>query len=740
MEKYIKGTYKKSIFENEKGYVIGIFKVIETNDEELNVYIDKTITFTGYFAELNEEEKYIFYGDTVDHPKYGFQFNVTRNERIKPDDKEGIIEFLASDLFSGIGEKMAKSIVETLGENVLNKIIEEPSCLNLVNKLSYKKQQMIYNSLIKYEESHQTIIYLTELGFTMREALNIYNKYKTNTIINIEHNIYTVIDDVDDMKFLKVDEIARKKDINLENQTRIKAAIFYVCKKLLFETGDTYFFFEEIYNATIKFLKLNIEEDIIHEYIEQLVLESKIVIEEEKYYLKNIYDAENNIANRIEQLLSKSIKPIKNFDKYLKQIEEKFEIKYDKEQIESIKSSLENNVTIITGGPGTGKTTIIKGIVEMYAITNDYNYDILIDKLALLAPTGRASKRISESTLYPASTIHRFLKWNKDNNKFSVNEYNPNFSELIIVDEVSMIDIDLMNNLLLGLTKNIKLILVGDYNQLPSVGAGELLKNLIESNLIKVNKLNLLYRQSDESYIPVLADDIKNDCLNEFVKTTNDYTFLNCSSNNIKNNLRELCKTLISKGYDYKKVQLMAPMYAGMYGIDELNKELQNIFNPQSELKREIKYGSVIFRENDKILQLVNMPDLNVFNGDIGVIKYIIPDNMSKSKKNEIVVDYDGIEIRYLPKDFIKIKHGYIISIHKSQGSEFNIVIIPISMSYYKMLFKKLIYTAITRAKDKLIIIGEAKAFMYGISNNQEKDRKTDIINKLEKFCIKKEK
>ena len=344
---------------------------------------------------------------------------------------------------------------------------------------------------------------------------------------------------------------------------------------------------------------------------------------------------------------------------------------------------------------------------------------------------------MSESTSLPASTIHRFLKWNKEADEFMVNEYNPDFSNLIIVDEVSMIDNRLMNSLLRGLTNNIKLVLVGDYNQLPSVGAGNVLKDLIGSDIVDTVELDLLYRQDEYSYIPVLANEIKNETIeSDFLIEKDDYKFLECHSDVIIPSLINISKKVINKGYDYKRVQLMAPMYAGVNGIDNINKVLQDVFNPVELSKKEIKYGDVTYRENDKVLQLVNDPDNNVFNGDIGIIKKI--EYKGKSDKPEITIDYDSTLVTYTLKDFNKFKHGFIISIHKSQGSEFELVIMPISSSYKRMLYKKLIYTAVTRAKKRLIIIGEPMAFMYGITNNNEKIRKTGLLQKLFSYMNKK--
>ncbi len=730
MKDYIKGIFRQDIFRSDKGYIIGLLKVLDTNIMDLKDYINKVITFTGYFAELNENEKYIMYGETVLHPKYGMQFSVKEYERVKPEDKDGVIEFLSSDLFKGIGEKMAIRIVNTLGTNAIDMILQDKTCLYQVPRLSEDKINLIYDTLKRHEESSEAIVKLTELGFTLKDALSIYNTYKSNTIKIVENNIYRIIDDIDDINFVKLDEIAIKLNNDIFNLNRIKALIIYVMKNLSFSSGDTYVFLREIYESASFYLKTDIDNALFEEAVSELDAELKIKIEDDKYYLFENFEAEINIANKINYLINKNVTKYKNIDMRVSELEDKYKIKYSDMQKKAIIKALENNITIITGGPGTGKTTIIKAIVELYKILNNFTDRELISNIALLAPTGRASKRMSESTLMPASTIHRFLKWNKEINEFMINEYNPDKSNLVIVDEVSMIDNQLMDSLLRGLTNNIKLVLVGDYNQLSSVGAGNVLKDLIESDIIDVIELDLLYRQDDSSYIPVLANDIKNDEVNEdFLVDRDDYKFLECSSEYILPSIVNIVKKVISKGYDYRRVQLMAPMYAGINGIDNINKVLQDVFNPMEVGKKEIKYGDIIYRENDKVLHLVNDPDNNVFNGDIGVIKSI--NYKGKSGKAEITIDYYGNLVTYTSKDFNKFKHGFIISIHKSQGSEFELVIMPVSSSYKRMLYKKLIYTGITRAKKKLILIGEPRSFIYGVTNNNEKLRKTGLLEKL---------
>lgn len=730
---YIKGNYTHTIYAGDNGFVIGLFKVKETNDEELKDYVNRTITFKGNFDSLNKSEMYYFYGNGVTHPKYGFQYDVLEYERIKPEGKDGIIQFLSSKLFKGVGEKLALKIYNKLGEDALEKILEDKTCLYKIKGLKQEKADNIYDTLVKYEESHSTIVYLTELGFNMRDSLNIYNYYLSNTMTVLNHNPYKIVEDIDDISFTKVDELYERLNIDLLDQRRIEACIIYLMKELNFENGDTYALYEEIYERINKYLNMGLDEVLFNTCLEELEGDLKIVIEDNKYFITDVYDAEVNITNKTKYLLSKEKSNYKKIDNYIEELQDDLNIVYNDDQKKAIKEALINNITIITGGPGTGKTTIIKAIVEIYKKLYGYKQDKAKDHILLLAPTGRASKRMMESTHFPAQTIHRFLKWNKDNNEFGVNEYNPDFHHLIIVDEVSMIDNYLMDNLFKGLTNNIKMVLVGDYNQLPSVGPGNILKDLIDSNRIPTINLEYLYRQGKDSYIPVLAREIRENSLSDYTLNREDYRFVECHKEDILRNIVDICNMCLKKGYDYRRIQIMAPMYAGVNGIDNLNRVLQNIFNPASNDKKEIKYGDIIYRENDKVLQLVNLPDDNVFNGDIGIIKEIKEANESSSGKKELVIDFDGNIVTYEPKDLINIRHGFIMSIHKAQGSEFELVVLPICSSYRRMLYRKLIYTAITRAKRKLIIIGETKAFEYSVENSMENPRKTDLLNKLYK-------
>lgn len=727
---YIKGKYVRSIFSSNTGYVIGIMKVLETNIDDAYDFIDRTLTFTGYFPELKEDENYLFHGEMIDHPRYGIQFQVSDSNLIMPEDIDGLVVFLSSDLFKGIGEKQAKKIVDTLGINTIDRILKEPSCLDLVPKLNNKKKEEIIKTLNEYSSSHRIIVSLTEFGFSMKDALLIYNFYKDLSLDIINDNIYQIIDDINDITFNKIDKIYLNQNKDIYFKERIKSSIFYSLNNLLFENGDTYLNIEELKSETEKILKTNIDNEEFLLYLDELIKEDKIVINENRIYSNNLYKAEEYIADKIKYLINTPKTKINNIDELINDLEIKLDINYNHKQKEAIKSSLENNVTIITGGPGTGKTTIIKSIVQIYSDVcckekNKY------EEIALLAPTGRASKRMMEKTTFPSSTIHRFLKWDKESNSFMVNSDNKNFSKLIIVDEASMLDTEILSSLLEGLTSNIKLVLVGDVNQLPSVGPGNVLKDLIDSGIIKTIYLEELYRQSLHSFIPVLAEEIKTNNLSDnFYEKKDDFVFLECNKDNIYNSISNIAKQISKTNYLDSSI-FLAPMYGGVNGIDNLNKCLQEVYNPISEDKKEIKVGDAIYRESDKILQLVNNPDENVFNGDVGIIEKIITEDESDSKKNEMYINFDGNVVRYLPKDFVNIKHGFIISVHKSQGSEFDLVVIPVCKSYYRMLYQKLIYTAITRAKKKLIIVGEKDSFIYAVNNKEERVRKTSLMEKL---------
>ena len=721
---YIKGNYSKSIYENNTGYVIGIFRVSDTDNENLSDYIGRSITFTGYFHELNNIDTYIFYGELVEHEKYGEQFRVDSYERCRPEEKDSILEFLTSGLFKGIGEKKAKALVDALGKDTLNVILNNPSNLVLIPKITEKDINILHNKLKEYESSYELILYLTDLGFNTRDSMIIYNYYKNKVKNVIESDIYSIIYDINDINFKKIDLIALNMGIEKDSLIRVKASIVYIMNEISNTYGHSYYLYNELLSLIPRVLNCNIVEDSFIYALNELVKDSRIVIVDDKYYLKEMYTAECNIVKRF-RILNDNEKKITKLDTNIKELEKLFNIKYNLNQLEAIRTSLIKDFLIITGGPGTGKTTIIKAILELYRLINKLGYKELNEKVVLLAPTGRASKRMSDATSYPASTIHRFLKWKKDANRFQVNEYNKSNAEFVIIDEASMIDTYLMDSLLKGLSVHCKILIVGDDHQLPSVGAGDVLHDIIESNMLNVVRLKDEYRQDEGSNILNLAYDIRNKTINEEIfNVKDDLTFIKCLDSEVITNIVDIYNTY--KDLDYHELQILAPMYKGLNGIDAINEKIQELFNKKSNNKKECKVGDVIFREGDKVIQLTNMPDDNVYNGDIGIIKEIV-----NSRKKEIHIDYDSNVVKYTPSNFNNFKLAYSISIHKSQGSEFDVVIIPIVKGYNKMLYKKLIYTAVTRCKKKLFIIGDIDALKYASLNDKDDNRRTTIKDYL---------
>jgi len=721
MQIFIKGNYIRSIFQNNTGYNIGVFKVSDTNDEKVADYIGRSITFTGYFHELNNIDTYIFYGKLVNHEKYGEQFQVESYERCKPEEKDSIIEFLTSGLFKGIGEKKATSIVEALGKDTLKIILETPDNLILVPGITKANISTLHNKLKEYEESYELILYLTELGFQTKDAMIIYNTYKKKTKEVIEEDIYQLIEDINEIYFKKVDTIAIRNGLEKDALIRVKASILYIMSEVSNTYGHCFYFFDELASLLPRVLSVRITEEQFNSALKCLEKDLKIIIKEDRYYLREMYEAETSIVKRFRLLNSNKEINDKKLTEKIKELESFYNIKYNNQQLEAIRKSYCRDFLIITGGPGTGKTTIMKGITELYRLMNKLSYEKLEEKIALLAPTGRAAKRMSESTLLRASTIHRFLKWSRETNKFQVNEYNKSKVEFVIIDEASMIDTYLMASLLKGLSANCKIVLVGDDHQLPSVGPGDVLHDLIESNTLEVVKLTELYRQGEDSNIISLAYDIRKKKINrEIFNKDDDLTFIECPDSEVIPNICEISRTY--KDLSYKNFQILAPMYKGLNGIDEINRHVQNIFNPKKKTKKEHRIGEVIFREEDKVIQLTNMPDDNVYNCDIGLIESIL-----LSPKKEIHIDFDNNVVKYTPSNFANFRLAYSISIHKAQGSEFDVAVIPLVKGYSKMLYQKLIYTAVTRSKKKLFIVGDMSALEYSAKNDHNDIRRTTI-------------
>ena len=726
MDIYIKGHYQRSIYQNSNGYHIGLFKVKETNSPQATPFLDKTITFTGYFHELNDMDTYLFFGQIVEHPKYGMQFSVSSYERCKPEEKDAIVEFLTSGLFKGIGEKKAKAIVDVLGKDTLQIILENPDNLILIPGITKTNIDTLHNKLKEYESSYETVLYLSNLGFSTKDSMLVYNYYKDRVKEVIEEDIYQLEYSIYELNFKKIDRIALKNGIEKDSFVRVRAAILYIMEEVSNTYGHSYFYYDEIFQYLPRVLLVRVSDEVYKKAMESLIVDIMVVNKEDRYYLKDMWEAETLIVKRFRLLARKEDEVFKNLEDKLTEMENVFGIIYNDDQRQAILDSIRKNFLIITGGPGTGKTTIMKGIIELYKEVHKLSYEKLAERVQLLAPTGRAAKRMSDATLMPASTIHRFLKWQKETNKFQVNEYHKSKAEVVILDESSMVDTLLMASLLRGISANCKVIMVGDSYQLPSVGPGQVLHDLISSSKLPVIELKELYRQGKDSNILSLAYDVrKGEVFDDVFNKEEDLTFIECSDDDVISNLMDVSSTF--KDLSYKNFQILAPMYKTNCGIDMINQRLQVIFNPKNKSKKELVVGDVIFREGDKVIELTNMPEENIYNGDIGIISQIVTQPAKK-----ITIDFDGNEVTFTAANFNKFRLAYAISIHKAQGSEFDVVVMPIVQGYRKMLYRKLVYTGITRSKKMLYLIGDKKALRQAVNNTSSDVRRTTIKDFLE--------
>lgn len=720
---YIIGKVTHIIFRNEmSGYTVGVLKINETDLKTNNT----TINFVGNFPQIKEKETYKFKGEYNVHTKYGKQFITSSSEKFIPTKKDELVEYLSSDIFP-IGIKTAQKIVDTFGPETIEIIKTNPEALVNIRGITKARADKIHEIMLQYDATNQIALELGKLGFTTTETFAIIKKYDTKALDKVIENIYEVGEKLE-LPYQTIDKIALQ-GLNLEetDPRRIQSTITYIISQMNFETGDTYVLLENLIQNIINIIPSLTENDIEYSLL-YLEKNQKIIITGKEIQLKKFFDAEKNIKDRVEHLLNQKTKPQKNINNKINYLEIKNKITYDDSQKEAILGALNNNIIIITGGPGTGKTTIVKAII--YLLQNIYKASP--DDIALLAPTGRASKRLTESTKLPAQTIHRYLGWDKDTGKFEANIYSPNKEKHIIVDEFSMIDTILLSSLFDGTTKSAKYIFVGDHHQLPSVGEGQILRDLISSNTIKVVKLNCLYRQNEGSYIIDLAGEIRNKNLSSnFTTIKDDYNFIECPTDYTSGIITTIIQKAIQKGFKKEDIQILAPMYKTINGIDNLNKQTQTIMNPPSPSKNEITTNDITYREGDRVLQLINDSEKNVYNGDIGYIKNII----KTPKTTEITIDFDGNKVVYTPKDYQNITHGYAISIHKSQGGEFPIVIIPFCKSFKRMLYNKLVYTAVTRAKKTLILVGDKEAFIYGV-NNDYGNRKTKLKEQLQSIKI----
>ncbi|HHW5841853.1 TPA: SF1B family DNA helicase RecD2 [Staphylococcus aureus] len=737
----IKGTVEAILFQNSDNF----YTVLKVDTIETNEDFDTMPTVVGFLPNIVEGDVYTFKGQVVDHPRYGKQLIAETFEKEMPQTKEAIISYLSSDLFKGVGKKTAQNIVNTLGDNAINDILDDHSVLEKVSGLSKKKQKQIAEQISANQESEKIMIRLHDLGFGPKLSMAIYQFYLGDTLTILDRNPYQLIYDIKGIGFNKADQLARNIGIAYNDNERLKAALLYTLEEECIKQGHTYLPINVVIDLTVDVLNYQDEEVIepekLDEMLQYLNEEKRLIIDNEQVAIPSLYYSEIKSVQNLFRIKTHTNKLTEieqsDLQMHIGEIEDANQVNYAASQKEALQTAINSKVMLLTGGPGTGKTTVIKGIVELYAeihgLSLDYDDYVNDDyPVVLAAPTGRASKRLQESTGLEAMTIHRLIGWNQDTKPEDILENEIN-ARLIIIDEMSMVDTWLFHQFLSAVPLDAQLIFVGDEDQLPSVGPGQVFKDLIESKAIPRVNLTEVYRQQDGSSIIELAHRMKLGQKIDITQRFHDRSFINCQANQIPTVVEKVVTSAVNKGYTMADIQVLAPMYKGNAGIKRLNQVLQDILNPKKKDTREIEFGDVVFRKGDKVLQLVNRPNDNIFNGDIGVIVGIFWAKENALNKDVLVVDFEGNEITFTKQDMMELTHAYCTSIHKSQGSEFPIVIMPIVKQYFRMLQRPILYTGLTRAKTSLVLLGDPEAFDIGLKTNGQA-RLTQLCTLLKNY------
>ena len=710
----LQGQIERITFQNQdNNYIVAKIKVDKTQN---------LVTIVGNIIDPCPGEILIMQGKWINHPKFGTQFLINNYKTKYPATETGIIKYLGSGLIKGIGPVMAKKIVQCFKEHTLDIIENNIKKLTKIEGIGKKRVLMIKKAWDDQKEIREVMIFLQSHDISSTYAYKIFKYYGNNTIKIIVKNPYKLPEDIFGIGFILADKIAGKLGIKKDAPYRIQAGILYMLKQKA-DKGNTYCPYDELVWETVNLL--NVKKDLVINAIKTTESEKKIVIENinniTKTFLTRYYFCEKKISLNLKKLINsfKSIRKI-NSEKALEWVEKKLTIKLALEQKKAVKKALDKKVLVITGGPGTGKTTIINAIIKIYSQLNI--------RIFLCAPTGRAAKKMKEATNHEALTIHRLLKYSIQQKGFQKNEKNLLSCDLLIVDEASMIDTLLMHHLLKAVPDTCSLILVGDVNQLPSIGAGNVLNDIISSNAFNVIKLNTIFRQAKKSMIIVNAHKINNGffpVLNTN-KYNNDFFFIEKQEpEEIVNTITELVKNRIPKKFGFNPIndiQVITPMHKGTTGAGNLNHQLQQSLNPNKE---GIKKGIFEFKVSDKVMQIRNNYNKNIYNGDIGTIKKI------NFADQNMIINFDFNDIEYDFNDLDEIVLAYAISVHKSQGSEYPVVIIPVTTQHYILLQKNLIYTALTRGKKLVIMIGTKKALAMAIKNKKSSKRHTGLENRL---------
>lgn len=716
----LSGQIEIITYTNEKtGYLVAKVKVAG---------MKKPVTVVGNLLSPALGETFTMKGEWIKHPKFGDQFAVSEFVSIVPEDALGVEKYLGSGMIKGLGPVMAKRIVKKFGEKALSVIENETEKLTEIEGIGKKRIAEIKKAWDEQKSIRSIMLFLYAHGIGSGYAIKIYRKYGDRAVAVLKENPYRLVSDIFGIGFLTADKIAQKFGFLKDSDERIAAGIFYVLSELA-NDGHVYYPYKLLVEKCAEIL--DVDRDSIKNKIDDLSLSGKIVIEEiedkqedkqsKGVFLLRYHYCETGIANCLK-LIADSAGPFKITvsDKAIEWVQKSMAIKLAQKQIEAIKSALYSKVMVITGGPGTGKTTIVNAILKIS--------QSLKLKTLLAAPTGRAAKRMSEATAHEAKTIHRMLEFNFEQGGFQKDENNPLDCDLLIIDEASMIDTILMFGLLKAVPSGTALILVGDVNQLPSVGAGNVLNDIISSGLFSVVVLSEIFRQAKKSRIVINAHRINSGQM-PFLKTEDnesDYYFIEQNEpERAVEIIRELVAHRIPKrfGFDpFSDIQVLSPMHKGELGVSNLNMILQEALNPGDALyssqERNYKIG-------DKVMQIKNNYDKDVYNGDIGRITSI------DSKEQNVMVSFDNRLVKYDFNEIDEIILSYAVSVHKSQGSEYPAVVIPVHTQHYMLLQRNLIYTALTRGRRLVVMVGAKKALAIGINNSKTQKRYTYLKNRL---------
>ena len=718
----ITGTIERVVYRNEEnGYIVARIilesSVLGKTKKNGKVKENNRATAVGNMVSVNVGESYKLEGEWVNDPRYGWQFSFNNYQLVLPTSLIGLKRYLGSGLIKGIGPATADRIVQHFGDKTLDILENNLERLTEVEGIGEKRIKVISQSWEEQKEIKRVMIFLQSYQITTGYAVKIYRTYGNKAIEKLKENPYCLIDDVFGIGFKTADRIAQNLGIDFTSLVRIKAGIKYLLNELA-NQGHCYGTLEEVIKEGSTLLE--VEEALVEKALNLLKNNKEVIIEQDRVWLPLYYFAELGVSKKLIELTNFPQQLI-DFDvpKKIRLLEKKYKIFFAEEQKEAIKKVLLNRVLVLTGGPGTGKTTTTLGLIELFKE--------LKLKIVLAAPTGRAAKKMSETTGEEARTIHRLLEYSPKSGTFTRNAENPLKAEVIILDEVSMIDILLMNNLLKAVLPGTFLILIGDVDQLPSVGPGNILRDIIDSETIPVVRLSRIFRQDRQSLIVVNAHRI-NEGKYPLVKgeKERDFYFIEEEDPEVAaQKIVNLCTARLPAKYPIDPVddiQVLSPMYKGEVGADSLNYRLREALNPEG---KQITFGNQSFKVNDKVMQIKNNYEKEVFNGDIGRIKHI------DLEENILEVNFYGRKVNYDFSELNELVLAYAITVHKSQGSEYGVVIMPIMTQHYLLLQRNLLYTGITRAKKKVILMGTKKALWIAIKNNKTFHRNTSLKEKL---------